>query len=174
MTKHVFLHYTRQDRDRNFDQRGWVPNALEVIARYTARSRDTRERFKHTANVPYGPGPDEIVDIFPAPRSAGHVQIFVHGGAWKNFTKDDYSFLAAAFVPAGLNTVIVNFTNLPNIRLSEMIDQVRRHSNGCTEMPAPSAVIRRRSSCRHSLPAHIFLPLRFKQTGAGAAFQNIS
>ena len=126
MTKPVFLHYTQQELDRNFDQRGWVPNALEVIERFSARSRETRARLEHRANVPYGPGDDETLDIFPAPRSRGHVQIFVHGGAWKNFTKDDYSFPADSFVPAGVHTVVVNFTNLPNTRLPQMIDQVRR------------------------------------------------
>ena len=71
MTKPVFLHYTQQELDRNFDQRGWVPNALEVIERFSARSRETRARLEHRANVPYGPGDDETLDIFPAPRSRG-------------------------------------------------------------------------------------------------------
>jgi arylformamidase len=126
MTNPVFLHYTQQELDRNFDQRGWVRNALEVIGRFTQRSRETRARLKHTANVPYGPGADETLDIFPAPRSQGHVQIFVHGGAWRNFSKDDYSFPADSFVPAGVHTVVVNFTNLPHVRLPQMVDQVRR------------------------------------------------
>lgn len=126
MTSKIFLHYTKEELDRNFDQRGWVSNALEVIGRYAARSRLTRSRLNHMPNVSYGPAEDEVLDIFPAPESRGHVQVFVHGGAWKNFTKDDYSFPADAFVPAGIHTVIVNFTNLPNVRLPEMVAQVRR------------------------------------------------
>jgi arylformamidase len=126
MSETVFLHYTQRELDRNFDQRGWVSNALEVIQRYAERSARTRARLEHRANVLYGSAPDEVLDIFPAAPSAGHVQVFVHGGAWKNFTKDDYSFPADAFVPAGVHTVVVNFTNLPSIRLPEMVDQVRR------------------------------------------------
>lgn len=102
-----------------------VRNAEEVIARYAARSAATRARFAR-ANVPYGPGPDEVLDIFPAGRAPGPVQIFVHGGAWKNFTKDEYSFPAEAFVPAGIHTVIVNFDNLPKVRLPDMVDKVQR------------------------------------------------
>ena len=126
MSETVFLHYTQRELDRNLDQRGWVSNALEVIQRYAERSARTRARLEHRANVLYGSAPDEVLDIFPAAPSAGHVQVFVHGGAWKNFTKDDYSFPADAFVPAGVHTVVVNFTNLPSIRLPEMVDQVRR------------------------------------------------
>ena len=126
MSETVFLHYTQRELDRNFDQRGWISNALEVIQRYAERSARTRARLEHRGNVLYGSAPDEVLDIFPAARSAGHVQVFVHGGAWKNFTKDDYSFPADAFVPAGVHTVVVNFSNLPSIRLPQMVDQVRR------------------------------------------------
>lgn len=122
----VYLHYTQAELDRNFDQRGWVSNALEVIGRYAVRSRATRERFKRRADVAYGPAGDEVLDIFPAAAAPAPVQIFVHGGAWKNFTKDDYSFPAEAYVPAGVHTVIVNFSNLPAVRLPEMAAQVRR------------------------------------------------
>jgi arylformamidase len=125
MTEKVFLHYTQAELNRNFDQRSWVPNALEVIARYAPRSAQTRARLPHRANVAYGSGPDETLDVFPA-QGAGPVQVFVHGGAWRNFSKDDYSFAADALVPAGIHTVVVNFTNLPKVRLPEMIDQVRR------------------------------------------------
>jgi arylformamidase len=125
MAKTVFLHYTQEELNRNFDQRSWVGNALEVIARYPVLSAATRARFEHRANVPYGSGEDETLDIFPA-RSGGPVQVFVHGGAWKNFSKDDYSFPADTYVPAGINTVIVNFTNLPKVRLPQMVDQLRR------------------------------------------------
>ena len=125
MAKTVFLHYTQEELNRNFDQRSWVSNALEVIAHYPVLSAATRARLEHRANVPYGPGEDETLDIFPA-RSGGPIQVFVHGGAWRNFSKDDYSFPADTYVPAGINTVIVNFTNLPKVRLPQMVDQVRR------------------------------------------------
>jgi arylformamidase len=123
--KTVFLHYTQEELNRNFDQRAWVSNALEVIARYPLLSKATRERFAHRAGVRYGPHPDEVLDVFPA-APGGPIQVFVHGGAWKNFTKDDYSFPADAWVPAGINTVILNFSKLPSERLPTVVDQVRR------------------------------------------------
>lgn len=125
MANTVFLHYTQEELNRNFDQRSWVGNALELIGRYPVLSAATRARFEHRANVPYGPGEDETLDIFPA-QSGAPVQVFVHGGAWRNFSKDDYSFPVDSYVPAGINTVIVNFSNLPKVRLPDMVDQVRR------------------------------------------------
>jgi arylformamidase len=84
----VYLHYTQAELDRNFDQRGWIENAEEVIARYVSRSRSTRERLDfHTAS--YGSGSDQTLDIFPAGAGDSPVVVFIHGGAWRNFTKDD-------------------------------------------------------------------------------------
>src|SRR6185436_14805854 len=85
-----------------------------------------RERFEHRANVRYGDHPDELLDIFPARGGSGLVQVFVHGGAWKNFTKDDYSFVADSYVPAGVHTVVLNFSKLPAQRLPAVVDQVGR------------------------------------------------
>ena len=122
----VFLHYTQEELNRNFDQRTWAKNALEVIARYPVLSKATRERFAHQAGVRYGTHADEVLDFFPAAKPGGPVQVFVHGGAWKNFTKDDYSFPADSFVPAGINTFILNFSKLPAERLPTVVDQVLR------------------------------------------------
>ena len=123
--KTVFLHYTQAELDRNFDQRNWVSNALKLIALYPELSQATRARLRHET-IAYGPSADETLDLFPADDPCGAVQIFVHGGAWKNFTKDDYSFPADAFVPAGVHTVVLSFANLPAVRLPEMAEQVRR------------------------------------------------
>jgi len=122
--KKVFLHYTQDELNRNFDQRTWVSNALEVIGRYPVLSAATRKRFPYET-VEYGTAKDENLDFFPG-RDGGPVQVFVHGGAWKNFSKDDYSFVAEAYVPAGIHTAVLNFANLPQVRLPQMVDQVRR------------------------------------------------
>ena len=122
----VFLHYTKAELDRNFDQRGWIANAEAIIARHIERSRRTRDNLTFVPNLRYGDHPDEVLDYFPATRNGAPIQVFVHGGAWKNFGKNDYSFPAEGFVPAGFNTVILNFSKLPSVRLPVMVDQVRR------------------------------------------------
>jgi len=126
MGKTVYLHYSQEELNRNFDQRAWVSNALEVIARYPVHSRATRQRLLQRSGIAYGTHPDEILDFFPAHETGGPIQVFVHGGAWKNFTKDDYSFAADCYVPAGINTVVLNFSKLPAERLPTVVDQVSR------------------------------------------------
>ena len=123
--KHVFLHYTQAELDRNYDQRGWVSNANEVIARYISASKEVRSTLTYRTEA-YGDHPDEQMDIFLAPRPSGAGFIFLHGGAWRNFTKDDFSFVAKEFVTSGITTVIVNVSKLPAVRLPDVVAQVRR------------------------------------------------
>jgi arylformamidase len=101
-------------------------NAEQVIARYPRRSQATRANLVHKADVQYGGAADEVLDLFLAAHTPAPIQIFVHGGAWRNFTKADYSFPADAYVPAGIHTVVLNFSKLPQVRLPEAVEQVRR------------------------------------------------
>jgi arylformamidase len=121
----VFLDYTQQELDRNFNQRGWASNAEAVIAKYKERSFESRKHLR-LETVRYGASSDEILDIFPASTRNAPINVFVHGGAWLHFTKDDYSFVAMPLVASGITTIVLNFTNLPQVSLPEMIAQVRR------------------------------------------------
>ncbi len=121
----VFRHYTQAELDRNYDQRGWVANAAEVIARYAESSAATRHRRKfETAS--YGPSAAEALDIFPCGKTGAPTLIFIHGGAWQNFTKDDFSLVADGFMDHGINVVVVNFAKITAVRLPGMVEQVRR------------------------------------------------
>jgi arylformamidase len=125
MNEKVFLHYTQAELDRNYDQRGWVNNAEEIIARYPIRSAETRRVLAHRLNVAYGQDADELLDIFPAATGEAPTLIFIHGGAWRNFTKDDYSFVAAALVPSGVHVVVINFSKIPKVRLPGAVMQAQ-------------------------------------------------
>ena len=124
--KPIFLHYTKAELDRNFDQRGWIANAEAIIARHIERSRGTREKLTFVPDLRYGKHPDEMLDYFPAERKGAPIQVFVHGGAWKNFGKNDYSFPAEGFVPAGVSTAILNFSKLPKRSCSQARSAIRR------------------------------------------------
>src|SRR6185312_68060 len=126
MSGTIYRHYTKAELDRNFDQRGWAGNAEAVLARCAERSRRTAERRQRRAGLSYGPWAAELIDVFPAAQADAPVQLFVHGGAWRNFTKDDFLYIADAFVPAGIHAAILNFSNLPQVRLPEMVAQIRR------------------------------------------------
>jgi arylformamidase len=122
----VFLDYTQEELDQAYDQRVWAKNAAEVIKRYTTTSAAIRAKYKSEAKS-YGASVDETLDIFPPVKGTGAapIHVFVHGGAWRSGTKEDYSFPAPTFVESGAIFVSLNFANIPKVRLPDMAHQVR-------------------------------------------------
>lgn len=125
----VYLDYTQAELDRAYDQRAWAANADEVIASYGTESAKARAEFAHTANIAYGPTPEETLDLFlPLARGSrpAPVHVHVHGGGWRNLTKDEESFLVRCFAPAGAMLAVLNFATIPKVRIPEMMAQARR------------------------------------------------
>ncbi|MBV8718539.1 MAG: alpha/beta hydrolase [Chloroflexi bacterium] len=118
--KKVFLDYTQEELDRAYDQRTWARNAEALIALRLMMSAQTRKRLTFTSHS-YGPDPDETLDVFPSAAANAPIAIFIHGGAWRTGTKEDVSFVAEAFAPAGVHCVILNFDNIAKARMPDMI-----------------------------------------------------
>lgn len=127
----VYLDYTQAELDAAYDQRVYAPNREEIVAWYGAEGARVRERLEMRRSVPYGNGEDETLDIFPAKsgsesHSGAPIHIHIHGGRWTLFTKDEESFLAPTFVSAGAACVVPDFSNIPKVRIPEMVAQVKR------------------------------------------------
>jgi arylformamidase len=121
----VFLEYSQADLDRAYDQQAWAPNRSEVLDRQASASESTRSALAHTSGIPYGPADDETLDVFPG-RAGGPVHVFVHGGAWRGRYRRETHFVARPFVEAGATFVALGFAIIPEVRLPEMVDQLRR------------------------------------------------
>ena len=126
----VYLDYTQAELDAAYDQRVYAPNREEIVAWYGAEGARVRERLEMRRSVPYGAGEDETLDIFPAKSGSestfgAPVHIHIHGGRWTLFTKDEESFIAPTFVSAGAACVVPDFSNIPKVRIPEMVAQVK-------------------------------------------------
>jgi arylformamidase len=116
---------TQAELDTEYDCRATVADYHSYLDRRETMSGDARARFDGILDVSYGPSRDEVLDVFPA-RGDGRIQMFVHGGYWRANSKDGSSYLAAAFVPLGVSTVVVNHSLAPAVSLSEIVAQIRR------------------------------------------------
>lgn len=111
-----------------FRTRDHVPDFDRHVAAYAARSAATRARLPMRADIAYGPSPAERLDLFlPAPeRATGGVHMFIHGGYWRMFAKEDFSFVAETITAAGAIAVIVDYALMPSVRMEALVAQVRR------------------------------------------------
>jgi len=125
MKRSVFRDYDQAELDRQYDQRAWAPNAIELINRYGADSAAVRTRTGEPDRYNYGGTRAECLDLFRTHRTPAPVHVFVHGGAWRLLSADDSAFPAETFVRAGAHYVALDFAPLPQVPLDLMVDQVR-------------------------------------------------
>ena len=99
---------------------------VSVIPRWTAESARVRGELCGHLDVRYGPAPRGVLDIFEAPEPAAPVLIYFHGGYWQRGDKEVYSFLAEAFVAAGVTVVLANYDRTPDVSITELTEQTRQ------------------------------------------------
>jgi arylformamidase len=126
MGETVFLGYDQAALDREYNNSGKVANSAEYIARYPAESAGAREALPARLDLRYGPRAGETLDVFlPEGHGPWPVHVFVHGGYWRSLDKQDFSFVARGFQPAGVLVAVINYALIPEIDMDELVRQVR-------------------------------------------------
>ena len=124
----VWLDMDQKALDDAYDQLAYAPNRDQVHKRNIFNSERVRERLGQPKRIAYGPTPVEQLDLFPASRQNAPINVFIHGGAWRQRWAKDYAFLAEMFVRAGAHFVALDFVGVEATKgdLMPLADQVRR------------------------------------------------
>jgi arylformamidase len=122
----VWRNYSQTELDREYNSRGTVPDFGMYLRDYAVRTSQAKAHLVCHENLPYGEGPDEVLDIYPTSQASAPVMVFLHGGDWRTLSKDDSGFAAPAFVESGAAFVALDFTLVPQATLPQMGAQVRR------------------------------------------------
>lgn len=127
MSDLAYGEYSQTALDAQYDNRLKVPAFPHYLERYRAASARARDLPGARLDVPFGSGPAEVVDIFPATGEGPRpVLLFIHGGYWSSLDKADFDFVANGFVPHGITTVVVNYGLIPSVNMAELVRQCRQ------------------------------------------------
>ena len=74
----------------------------------------------------YGESPREKFDLFMPSGPAHGLIVFVHGGYWRAFGKDDWSHLSAGPLARGWAVAIPEYSLCPEVRIPEITRQIGR------------------------------------------------
>lgn len=113
---------------REYNNRDLVPQHAEYFARWGEASLRARSTMTCYLDRPYGETAGETIDIFPARKGDGTCMMFIHGGYWRALDKQDFSFLAPAWVDAGVSLAVVNYDLCPKVSVDEIVRQMLRAS----------------------------------------------
>jgi len=108
--------------------RDYVADFERFVALFRDRSARTVLELPSRRNVAYGDGAHDRLDLyFPeGPEGNRPIHVFIHGGYWRAFSKDDYAFVADGITKAGAIAAIVDYSLLPKVRMLTLVEQVER------------------------------------------------
>lgn len=109
---------------REYNNRELFPDYPRHFARWAETSARARATMTCYLDRAYGSSPLETLDIFPARKGDGSVLMFIHGGYWRSLDKRDFSFLAPAWVDAGVSLVLVNYDLCPTVSVERIVQQM--------------------------------------------------
>lgn len=124
----VWMDMDQRELDDAYDQLVYAPNRDQVHKRNVFNSERVRERLGMPKRLAYGPTEIEKLDLFACKVPNAPINVFIHGGAWRQREAKDYAFLAEMFVNAGAHFIALDFVGVENSKgdLLPMADQIRR------------------------------------------------
>jgi arylformamidase len=117
----------QKELDDAYDQSVYAPNQPLIALRRKLASEAALKRLGQPERVAYGPTEIENLDIYKTRRPNAPINIFIHGGAWRNGQAKDSAYLAEMFINAGAHLVIPDFVQVQDAggSLMPMAQQVR-------------------------------------------------
>ncbi len=113
--------WSREFVEREYNNRALVPAHAQYFARWERDSEFVRATLPCSLDIAYGPDPRHRIDFFPA-AGARATLVFIHGGYWRSLDKSMFSWLAAAWVAAGVNVAMVNYRLCPSVGIEQIVD----------------------------------------------------
>ena len=124
-SKFVYRDYTQDELNVQYSARGTAPDGDVYRDFISENSARVREEMDCRLDVPYGPTPAEVVNVFPAEKPGSPIVYFIHGGYWRSSSQKDVDLYAEALVPAGCAYVTVNYLLAPEATIDEVVRQCR-------------------------------------------------
>lgn len=89
------------------------------------------EHFKKTTDLSYGTDRRQRMDLYQPVKADKSVSIttkplviFIHGGAWRTGSKDEYEFVAASLTKQGHSVLVPNYRLYPFVTFPEFITDI--------------------------------------------------
>lgn len=147
---------TPQQLDHQYNARAAIPDHPEIFERWRADSVTVRNELRCEQDYYFGPSPAETLDLYPAAVPNAPLLVFIHGGYWRSLDKQDFSFLAPAFVSAGVAVAMPNYGLAPATTIEEIVRQMLRATAWLYRHAPQLGIDRRRIVVAgHSAGAHL-------------------
>ncbi|MCH9013286.1 MAG: alpha/beta hydrolase [Proteobacteria bacterium] len=127
MSETLYRGMDRDEIDRQLNLRARWPEHEEYFERWARDSAAVRSQLDARLDLAYGASEGQTLDLFPAAAGSEPAPLlaFIHGGYWQSLDKGDFSYLAPAFVEAGIAFASLNYDLAPKVGVGEIVAQIR-------------------------------------------------
>ena len=122
----VYRGLDRAALDAAYNNRNAVAAYPAIAAERQARSERVRRARRHHADLRYGAGARERLDLFPAERPGAPLLAFIHGGYWQTNDKEASSFLVEGPLALGYAVALIEYTHAPAADIVGIVAEVGR------------------------------------------------
>jgi len=116
------------DYEKEYDNRGRVPEYPEIFARWQREAAAYREAAQDAEfGLAYGPSPRQMIDLFPAKDDDAMtpLALFIHGGWWRSLDPSMFSQVAAGPNARGITVAVAGYDFCPQISIATIIEEMR-------------------------------------------------
>ncbi|VDC32058.1 alpha/beta hydrolase [Pseudogemmobacter humi] len=120
--------YSWPSPDRDYANGDFIPGAADFPPRWRAEAAAFRTGLGARAqpDLDYGPGARQRYDLFLPEGTAQGTVIFIHGGYWLAFGREDFSHLARGPLLRGWAVAMPSYTLTPAARIHEITAEMAR------------------------------------------------
>ncbi len=101
---------------------------MACAPRQLAESILVGNHFELSPDVPYGPGPEQRLDVY-RPRhlkNSAPVIVFLYGGRWQSGSKEEYRLLGDGLTREGVLAVVPDYHKYPEVRFPVWVEEAAR------------------------------------------------
>lgn len=115
-----------QENESQYNLRIRHPERKQIYEDYSRRSLVTRQNPGARLDIRFGEKPSSLLDLFVPAGLDGlpPLLVFIHGGYWRALDKQDFSFVADAYLKQGVAVAMPNYTLAPLASVEEIFHEV--------------------------------------------------
>jgi len=116
---------TRAQLDAAYNNTAAVKNSTEKLVEWGQRSSALRTKLPELLDLRYGPRDRNRIDVFRSGQANAPLFVFIHGGYWQNYTKEDLAFIAHGPLAHGFNVALAEYTLAPQASMTQIVGEIR-------------------------------------------------